>query len=449
MTTRLTALLMAFALIGAACGDDGGEVGTDVTTTTTAPTDDGSDLEPEDADPEPEGDEPAEPVELTASDIGVTETAIRVGVVFPDISIIGRDAGDIDAKFQVIADEVNANGGINGRMIELFVHLPNPLDDTAFEAACVDLVEDREVFAVVGLLVRTNADCYAGLNDTPVISTFGISADQMAGYTAVGITTLAHSDRLVADRVAALLDAGELEVGMKVAVVGGVQGEQGQTNYVNALTDAGVDVVADTLIQGDGNDLTALTAEMQRLTEVWKSSGAAKVLGSAGLVEQSLLIAYNNADIDLPMLLPQGLTVNPSLLRDSQGLDLAPFELATALVAGDTQANKYRNGEDGVAECVDRFQDASGEEVALDESRNNLGPTIVACQVLDVFIALATAAGPQLTRDSYRAVAEGFGPIEVTDMSAASLGPGKFDLDDAVGEVARFNTETDQFEPVG
>jgi hypothetical protein len=139
--------------------------------------------------------------------------------------------------------------------------------------------------------------------------------------------------------------------------------------------------------------------------------------------------------------------VDPSLLQTSQGLDLAPFELAVALVEGSSQAAKYENGVDGVRECVDRFEQASGEEVSLDESRNNLAPTIVACQVFDVFSQVATAAGPNLTRESFRAAAEDFGPISVTDLAEASLGPGKFHLADSVGVVAEFNPETLQFEP--
>ena len=71
----------------------------------------------------------------------------------------------------------------------------------------------------------------------------------------------------------------------------------------------------------------------------------------------------------------------------------------------------------------------------------------MACQVFDIFVQVATAAGPELTTESFRAAAEGFGPIEVTDLGSASLGPDKFDLDDGVGVVGRFNAERVQFEP--
>ncbi len=452
---RLTwlAILCAVGLVAAACGGDDDSADADVddaTTTTQAPTDDGSEGdEPDSAAEDADAPAPDDPAELTATDIGVTESAIKVGAVFPNTALIARDPGDIEAKFRTIADRINEAGGINGRMIELSVRLTNPLDDEDSESVCIELTEDIEVFAALGTFVRTTADCYGALNDTIVISTFGISAEQMERYTAPGITLPALPARLIEDRVQALLDGDVLRDGMKVAVVGGTQGAEQQAQYVDALRAAGVDVVADTLILGDGNDLLALTDELTTLTEVWRSSGAEAVIGSAGLVSQSLLIAYNQTDIDLPMILPQGTAVNPSLMRDQQGLDLAPFELATALVEGDSQAQKYESGADGVRECVDAFQEASGEEVALDESRNNLGVTIIACQVFDIFVPIAEAAGVNLTTETFREAAEAFGPIEVTDVAEASLGPGKFDLSDSVGVIATFNPETAQFEPVG
>lgn len=456
-TTKWTrwwvAILCVLALLTAACGDDSGGDDADAgPTTTEAPADDdgAADDVPGDDDsgaddPEPE----PEPVELTATDIGVTESVIRVGAVFPDTALLGQDPGDIEAKFRTIADRINEAGGINGRTIELSFHSVNPLFDDDWDTVCVELTEDVGVFAAIGLFVRTTADCYAALNDTIVISTFGITPDQMENYTAPGITLPAHAERLIEPRVQTLIDGDVLREGMKVAVVGGTQGADQQALYIEALEAAGLEVVADTLIIGDGNDQLALNEELATLTEVWKSSGAEMIVASAGLVSQGLLIAYNQGDIDIPFVLPQGLTVNPSLLRDNQGLDLAPFELATALVEGDTAAAKYEAGVDGVRECVDAFQDASGEEVALDESRNNLGVTIVACQVFDVFVPVAEAAGVDLTTESFAAAAESFGEIFVTDIAAASLGPDKFDVSDAVGVIASYNPDTVQFEPVG
>ena len=440
----LVALLAVLALLASACGDDSAQDTTESTSTTTeaAPTTDA----PE-AVPTTDGPDDTEPAPLLATDTGVTESVIRIGVVFPDTAAIGRDPGDLEAKFRSIADAVNDAGGINGRSMELTFRAPNPIDDTAFDAVCVELTEDIEVFAAIGLFPRTTADCYAAINDTIVINTFAITAEQRGGYTAAGITIVPEPARLVDARIAALIDGGVLAPDMRVAVVGGEAAQPQHEAYVAALGAAGIDVVSDTIVMADGQDLLDLEDEMRTLTEVWVASGAEAVVASGALLSQALLIGYNSGSIDLPMILPEGTGVTPSLLQDQQGLDLTPFELATALVEGDDQATKYETGADGVRECVDNFEAASGEEVALDESRNNLGPTIVACQVFDIFVAVATAAGVDLTTESFAAAAEAFGTIEVTDLASASLGPDKFDLNDSVGVVGEFNAERVQFEP--
>ncbi|MEO0492479.1 MAG: ABC transporter substrate-binding protein [Actinomycetota bacterium] len=466
---RLLTVLLAFAFLTVACSSsddesstDGESGGSTVSADETPVESDGSESDSsdngdtDDGDTTASGDDDAgesaaddEPLELFASDLGVTEDSIVVGVVFPDTSVIGRDPGDIEAKFQTVADAINAEGGVNGRMLDLRIRLVDPIDDSDSETACVELTEDIGVFAVIGTFVRTTADCYAGLNDTVVVSTFGITDEQKAGYTAPALSLPGSASRLIGARVEALFDAGVLSEGMAIAVVGGQQGAAQQEQYVEALEAAGVDVVADTVILGDANDSVALTDELITYTEVWKSSGAEAVLGSAGLVAQSFVIAYNNADIDLPILLPQGLSVAPSFIQSQLGVDLDPFELATALVEGDDTATKYETGADGVRECVDAFEAASGEEVALDESRNNLGITIIACQVFDIFVPIAEAAGADLTTESFLAAAEAFGPIEVTNVSEASVGPGKLDLADVVGVLAEYDPETLQFVPVG
>ena len=332
-------------------------------------------------------------------------------------------------------------------MIELHWRSPNPIADTDSDRVCTELTEDVEVFAAIGLFPRTTAACYGALHDTIVVSAFAITADEMAGYTAPGLTVVAHSERLVEPRVAALVDAGELGEGTKVAVLGADTARDAHALYIETLEAAGVEVVADTVLLADGTDLLALESEMELFAEVWRSRGADAVLASTSLLSQALIVGYNRTGLELPMLLPEGTGVNPSLLRDQQGLDLAPFRYAVAL-GEDNEATKYEKGTDGVRECVDAFQAVSGEEVALDESRNNLTPTIVACQTFDIFVSIATAAGPELTTESFAAAAEAFGPIDITGVSEASVGPGKFDLNDSVGVITRFNPETVQFEPV-
>ncbi|MCY3911197.1 MAG: hypothetical protein OXF99_06760, partial [bacterium] len=112
-----------------------------------------------------------EVVELTATARGVTADTIKLGVAITDVTVFA-DVGDILARYQPLVDVTNAAGGINGRRVEIITEQWDILDSTAFEAACVALTEDNEVFLVLGFLIAGwgNLFCYTDINETIVIN---------------------------------------------------------------------------------------------------------------------------------------------------------------------------------------------------------------------------------------------------------------------------------------
>ena len=124
---RLLALLMAFGLVAAACGgSDDGDAGDDTDTSTDDAMEDGDDameddddaMEDDDDAMEDDGDAPAGDI---ATDFGVSDNTIRVGI-----------NGDLSGPFAALVSEiveaqevywewVNDNGGINGYMVETVV----------------------------------------------------------------------------------------------------------------------------------------------------------------------------------------------------------------------------------------------------------------------------------------------------------------------------------------
>ena len=159
---KLLALALSFTLVAAACGDDGdsdaGETGdgpADETDDGNADgpadeTDDGN-ADETDADQTDETDgesPPDEPVDLTASMRGVTEDTITIGVAIPDVSQFSNSGAQIP-RYQVVADAINDAGGLAGRQIELVTREWPLTESTGFDAACIELTEDIEVFAAV------------------------------------------------------------------------------------------------------------------------------------------------------------------------------------------------------------------------------------------------------------------------------------------------------------
>ena len=72
------------------------------------------------------------------------------------------------------------------------------------------------------------------------------------------------------------------------------------------------------------------------------------------------------------------------------------------------------------------------------------------CNELDMFVAIATKAGPNLTNDTWRQAADGIGEIHQVD-PYASIHAGKYDATDAFRLVvfdSTFGTKGD-FKPLG
>ncbi len=102
-TPRWTTLLLLVALIAAACsGNDSGDGGSDAS----PGNDDGS----------------GEP---TATATGVTEDTIKLGFAYADLEaladqgFVDLDHGPYEDIMGVLVDDLNANGGVGGRQVEM------------------------------------------------------------------------------------------------------------------------------------------------------------------------------------------------------------------------------------------------------------------------------------------------------------------------------------------
>jgi branched-chain amino acid transport system substrate-binding protein len=92
-----------------------------------------------------------------ASDVGVTETTIRIGSIVAENGVLGDAFAPAARGLRAWVEHVNAEGGIGGRTIELF--LCDDREDRARSLECARrLVEQDQVFA----LVATNSRALGG-----------------------------------------------------------------------------------------------------------------------------------------------------------------------------------------------------------------------------------------------------------------------------------------------
>ena len=428
------AVLLAFALIAASCGDDGseGEAGTTSTTEaapgTTAPDETG-----------PDETTTAAPVELTASWTGVTEEVIRLGFTTTDLvrlremGLVDIDRGDPQVALDALIADVNARGGINGRMLEAYLEVIVPVDATAADEACVRMTEDIGVFAVLGPFAGPNSDlnpCINSRNATIIVGGQP-NAEQLAVSEAPWISNTMFAGR----RLAGVIELMEAEglLGDKVAVV--VRPEErnfADDIVIPALAALGKDVL-DVVQDSSPSDVVAGEAQWERFIELFKTEAVDSVVmventgtfGSTQLARSDLDANYLIAD-------------TTALLRGLGALDGAVGADLAGVIgsAGPSEAEVWEL--EATQDCVRVFEEANPGETVLPTTEvpegepDWFGNILPFCATLRLFELAATAAGPELTHDSFLTGAESLGEIEIPGQVFASMGPGKYDAADAI-----------------
>jgi hypothetical protein len=209
-----------------------------------------------------------------------------VGITYIDLSALGElitlDFGDFETAYQSVIDEVNANGGVNGRMIEADFAPVSPVGDDAADAACAELTQDDPVFVTVGFFQADQVLCYLETNETAVIG--GTMTPERLARANAPWYSLDPSSRLEVDAIRAFADQGLLDG--NVAVVGTVQNEANLNDVIVPLLDElGIEPVDVGVIDAPDGDVAAQNDATRIIAERFEAAGADTVLvtGEAGL----------------------------------------------------------------------------------------------------------------------------------------------------------------------
>jgi hypothetical protein len=419
------------ALFAAACGDDGTATDDTTTTTTSAAPGSTTTTEPDD----PDGSTTTAPVELTASWKGVTEEDVSVAVSILDFDEL-RDMGlqdfgwgDQRLIWEFYLDRLNERGGVAGRQVDAELVFYNPAFASAAEAACLEMTEDREVFAVIGAFLgpaESATPCLTRQEDL-VVFNGTMTVDLLEGAEAVWVIDASAGRRRIPIYFELLDQAGYVD-GQRVAVVSGNENESDTVDViVPILQDLGLEVVmtsvntvsTDDVIEEDRYwDTTAeriRTEQAEVIVINGDTTGAIRGIGRNDL-DQQLWVVTGDQLVNL------GTTVDRS---DADG--------AIAL-AGLSPEEAW--AEPGLASCVQEFTDAHPDievlgplEVGEGDERwdTALGQ---ACRWIATFEIAMNAAGPELTPASVQAAYEGLGDVDLPGYYYSSWGPGKPDAND-------------------
>ncbi|WP_419929467.1 hypothetical protein [Candidatus Poriferisocius sp.] len=373
--------------------------------------------------------------ELSATATGVTADTIKIGAPQIDyaglsnLGLVQLDRGDNEVIMQALADELNQNGGICGRMLETVTYKFLPFGTDTSLAGCVYFTEDEEVFAVLGSFTRVAAGniCVTETYGTALIGA-PFTAEDRARANAPWVNLGIASDRILEVFVTALDRAGLLTDLGNVAVHSGAgRAELVDNVLVPALEAAGVEIAERTVIDVPAGDTQAGAAVWRTFIEIYRNADintvfidGDNVFGVEQLIQGGLDVKLFNAERDT-------FTFG---LRDSS--DPGYFE---AYTLGSPYTGDETNQR--MDDCMDAFERQTGIEVVPsslvpEDETDWFVPVRGFCQVFDLFVQLTAAAGPNLTNETLQAAIDSFGPIELPNEAFASLGAGKNDARDGV-----------------
>lgn len=454
MNLRRTGILGSFvvtALVMAACTSDGGDNGaaTDQDPSSTT-IDGGATSAPSSSSTlssAPVSTPASSAAPLAASFRGVTADTITVGFVAIDYERLNADFGlgltnpDEGPIMQVLIDDLNDRGGINGRSVELITVPFLPVGTATAEEACIRLVEDEQVFAVLGGFAGPGTEasnlCFSGSGETILIGG-PLTDERVAQSTVPWVTAEMGAGRRGEAMVRALAESGQL-ADLGTIAVHAVSPEQDATAIAveQALLDAGADVALRTTGESSG-DQAATAVDTEVMLERARSEGVASIV----VVGVSPAITDTIFDADeFTVVLPR--------TEELDNLDNATLDDGDRLIGTGSVIDL---DDAAAAECIEFVEAALAPDgvLPLDETADDLSywtSTLRACRNLTLFEQLATAAGPDLTNDTMR---EALATVELPALPLypfASLGPDKWDANDTLS-VLEFDHAQGHFVPV-
>ena len=449
---RLLVALFSFALIASACVSTEDEEA-DTTTGAGTATDDSSDDDTAAEDDSTTDDTAAEddstddaadePVKLTASWRGVTEDTIYVGASMLDFALLQELGftpagwGDQAGIWDALIDDLNDRGGINGRMVDIISEFYSPIDAADAERVCAILHQDNETFANLGGFVGpagTADPCVTGTNNTVMVGGEISSAEELAQANVAWFHTGPTSEFQTINLLNLLVQTGKAD-GAKVFTMGGAAAADEESFVIEQLEARNIEVVGSALIEALDGDTIAQDNELAVAFERFNASGANTLMvfgtpsasirgaGAAGLTGE--IAIWSNDSGGLGNL---GATIVDKSIADGTLVSTGPTD------------EEIWNDQAFQDQCVAPVQERMPESDFRNpleygpEEDNWFNALRRYCHALAIFETIATAAGPDLTPETFEAAA--YGPagsdFQVPGIGPASLAPDKRGAQDGV-----------------
>ena len=426
----LPALLLAVALVSAACGS-GTKSASDSTTT---------------------GSRSAStaPISKTLG-VGVTDSTIKVGVALVDFKCIEpyiqTTRVDEYKVYDAFINDVNAKGGIAGRKIVPVYKTFCPIVPAPALSLCTQFTEDEHVFAVIGDFVDLTGQaqpCIAKQHKTVLISIDITQSIIDSSPHGMILTFDTNQERTVAITLELLARQRTL-AGKKVAVLGeATTAKSVRTVLIPGLKKMGVNLGSTAILTISGADTTAAAAQLASFTEKWKTEGVDTVFLSGLQVTAQQFVPNLVKAMPGVQLIADNVNVD-GYGQNLQKAGVRPNPYAGMLAAGGQSARDYDRS-DNAKYCAAIYEKAFHVAKAPDRETVIPGPrghTLDtsgaindACAEITMLHDIGEKVGKYLNDDNWINAVNHYGKIRVMSSKYGSIHTGKYDADDTYALVA-------------
>ncbi len=372
----------------------------------------------------------------TASDVGVTAEAVKVGILVPAASFGGVDAsdtiGDVQALWQANIDAVNAAGGSGGRTIQPVYREYDALSFDDMQAACVFLTEDAQVFAVLnaGGYYGDPILCITEQHRTPYVGQSPEIADSYARSEGRFFSTGMSKERTLLNFVSRM-EADGLLAGRSIGILDreGIDKIPVSTALIPALERLGHRVTHRATI---ADDFSVAQSQIPLEVQEMQRKGVDLVFPATGFTHGVLFNHNAEAQGFRPRYALSDFAGGAS---DIYGLGMSDsFDGSigyTSLRTGEGRAGLPEAEYD--AACRERTEGGVGHGIARDSGEYS--SAVTACGILDQFVAGFVGAGANPTQATFTTALANLGEFQAPYSGLSSYFPGKTDAPDVIRRV--------------
>lgn len=370
---------------------------------------------------------------------GLTGDTIAIAFLVPTFGTLveaglAPDLGDPEGQIRAYVEHLNAAGGIAGRQIEASFHVFDGTDGSTVQPACLEAVQDREPFIVVGqaALTPVGVQCVTVDNETLMLDVNLDPPQSLLDASEGRLLSLGMStDRSFRAWAEILDDRGDLD-GATVGIVYSPDPfveEAIEGVLVPTLTELGHEPAAVITLPC----ATPSCEQHETAVEQLRSAGVDLVFLSLPAIGGPTFVATASAVGFTPRWTLTNRSINTTVARfyeSAGGAFDGAIGVGLSFIANPGEDTPRTDAE---RECNRIYAEASGE--AHDPNSDAFGFTALGCRALDLIARVAETAEADfggLGQASFIRAAETLDGIElgsglVGDEYAGNWAPGKHD----------------------